>query len=196
VISRTCAFAAALSLCLAAAGRAADAPLKEGDPAPDIKLPATQVEKALPELKGAKELSLKDLKGKKNVVLFFFPKAMTRGCTIESCGFRDQVDKFAALDTVVIGISTDNLDAQEQFTTKEKLNFPLMADSSKAATQAYGALSRANGVASRYTFVIDKEGVIRKVYLKVSPQNHPEEVLAFVRENLTDKPKEKKEEKK
>ena len=59
------------------------------------------------------------------------------------------------------------------------------------ATQAFGALSRANGVASRYTFVIDKEGVIRKAYLKVSPQNHPEEVLAFVKENLTEKPKEK-----
>ena len=166
---RTCAFAAALSLCLsAAAARAADTPPKEGDPAPDIKLPATQVEKALPELKGAKELSLKDLKGKKNVVLFFFPKAMSRGCTIESCGFRDQAEKFAPLDTVVIGISTDTLDAQQQFTDKEKLNFPLMADAGKTATQAFGALSRANGVASRYTFVIDKEGIIRKVYLAYS----------------------------
>ena len=139
----------------------------------------------------AKELSLKDLKGKKNVVLFFFPKAMTRGCTIESCGFRDQSEKFAPLDTVVIGISTDNLDAQQQFTTKEKLNFPLMADSGKSATQAFGVLSRANGVASRYTFVIDKEGIIRKVYLVKDTQNHPQEVLAYVKENLTEKPKEK-----
>jgi peroxiredoxin Q/BCP len=197
VFCRTCAFAAALSLCLSAAARAADAPLKEGDPAPDIKLPATQVEKALPEMKGAKELSLKDLKGKKNVVLFFFPKAMTRGCTIESCGFRDQSEKFAPLDTVVIGISTDNLDAQQQFTTKEKLNFPLMADSGKSASQAFGVLSRANpNMASRYTFVIDKEGIIRKVYLVKDTQNHPQEVLAYVKENLTEKPKEKDKDKK
>src|SRR5262249_36762604 len=111
------------------------------------------------------------------------PKAMTSGCTIESCGFRDVVDKFAALDTVVIGISTDKLEDQQKFTDKEHLNFPLIADSGKEATKAYGALSP-RGMASRYTFVIDKQGKIRKVYTTVSPKNHPEEVLTFIKEHL------------
>src|SRR5205085_9150373 len=99
------------------------APPEAGTAAPDINLPATQVEKVLPDAKGAKTLKLSDLKGKKNVVLYFYPKAMTPGCTVESCGFRDLADKFADLDTVVIGISTDKLEDQQKFTDKEKLNF-------------------------------------------------------------------------
>jgi peroxiredoxin Q/BCP len=83
----------------------------------------------------------------------------------------------------VIGISTDPLDKQQEFTDKEKLNFPLFADPDKKAVQAYGALSQ-RGMASRYTFVIDKQGVVRKVYTTVNPQNHPEEVLKFVKEHL------------
>jgi peroxiredoxin Q/BCP len=162
---------------------AADAPPKEGSPAPDVNLPATQIEKALPDKKGEKTLKLSDLKGKKNVVLFFYPKAMTRGCTIESCGFRDVAEKLADLDTVVIGISTDKVEDQQKFTDKEKLTFPLLADSGKEATKAFGALG-ANGMASRYTFVIDKQGTIRKVYTKVSPNSHPDEVVKFVKENL------------
>src|SRR5262249_30769855 len=101
---------------------------KEGQPAPDIDLPATQITKALPDAKDAKTLPLKSLQGKKNVVLFFFPKAMTPGCTVESCGFRDKVDELAKLDTVVIGISTDTIEDQKKFTDKENLNFPLYAD--------------------------------------------------------------------
>jgi peroxiredoxin Q/BCP len=165
---------------------AADAPPEAGKSAPDINLPATQIEKVLPEAKGAKTLKLSDLKGKKNVVLYFYPKAMTRGCTIESCGFRDAADKFAAMDTVVIGISTDKLDDQQKFTEKEKLNFPLIADADKEAAKAYGALST-RGFANRYTFVIDKQGMIRRTYLQVDPAKHPEEVLKFVKENLATK---------
>ena len=161
----------------------AAAPPKEGSPAPDISLKATQIEKALPSKKGDDVLKLSDLKGKKNVVLFFYPKAMTRGCTIESCGFRDVAEKLAGLDTVVIGVSVDKLEDQQKFTDKEKLSFPLLADTDKTAAKAYGALG-ANGLASRYTFVIDKQGTIRKVYTKVSPNSHPEEVIKFVQENL------------
>ena len=95
-----------------------------------------------PIKKGDKTLKLSDLKGKKNVVLFFYPKAMTRGCTIESCGFRDVADKLAALDTVVIGISVDKLDDQQKFTDKEHLNFPLLADDTKAVTKAFGVSER------------------------------------------------------
>ncbi len=157
--------------------------VKEGDPLPDIKLPATQIEKALPEASGSKTLSLKDLKGK-NIVLFFYPKAMTRGCTIESCGFRDVADKFAAANTVVIGISTDDFKAQEQFTSKEKLNFPLLADKEMQVTKQLGVLSPRGTVSKRVTFVVDKQGMIRKIYTKVSPRNHPEEVLTFIKETL------------
>src|SRR5689334_20038066 len=106
--------AAALAGLFGAAAFAAEAPPKEGQKAPDFKLTAASgIEKALPGKKKGDEVSLKDLHGK-NVVLFFYPKAMTRGCTIESCGFRDVQEKLAGLDTVVVGISTDNLEDQQK----------------------------------------------------------------------------------
>jgi peroxiredoxin Q/BCP len=156
-----------------------------GKAAPTFDLPATQIGKVLPDKKDATTLSLKDLKGK-NVVLFFYPRAMTKGCTIESCGFRDRLKKFTDLDTVVIGISNDTLADQEKFTKKEKLNFPLLADTGKKVTNSYGALST-RGVPSRFTFVIDKKGVLRKAYTSVTPGKHPDEVLDYVKENLTGK---------
>jgi thioredoxin-dependent peroxiredoxin len=176
--------ATALAGLFGAAAFAADAPPKEGTPAPDLNLPATQIEKVLPDAKGAKTLKLSDLKGKKNVILFFYPKAMTSGCTVESCGFRDVAERLAGMDTVVIGISTDTLADQQKFTDKEHLNFPLLADPGKEATKAYGALG-SRGFANRYTFVIDKEGTIRKVYTVVKPSTHPDEVVKFVKENLS-----------
>jgi peroxiredoxin Q/BCP len=148
-------------------------PPKVGDPAPDITLPATQVEKVLPDAKDKKSLNLKDFKGKKNVVLFWYPKAMTPGCTIESCGFRDMLEKISATDTVIIGFSPDMVDRQQQFTDKEKLNFPLIADKDKK-------LHAALGVKGRSTWIIDKEGKIAKIYTDVKPADHPKEVLEFV----------------
>jgi peroxiredoxin Q/BCP len=156
-----------------------------GKPAPSFDLPATSIGKVLPDKKDASKLSLKDLRGK-NVVLFFYPKAMTRGCTIESCGFRDRVEKFSGQDTVIVGISNDSLGDQEKFTKKENLSFPLLADTDKSVTKAYGALG-SRGFPSRYTFVIDKKGVLRKVYTKVSPTNHPDEVLEYVKDELNKK---------
>ncbi len=156
-----------------------------GKPAPAFDLPATHIGSVLPDKKDAGKLSLKDLRGK-NVVLFFFPKAMTKGCTIESCGFRDRIDKFAAQDTVIVGISNDNLTDQGKFTKKEKLSFPLLADTDKSVTKEYGALSN-RGLPSRYTFVIDKKGVLRKVYTKVNPTTHPDEVLEYVKDELNKK---------
>jgi thioredoxin-dependent peroxiredoxin len=166
---------------------AADAqPVEVGKPAPDIALPAANIGKALPDKTDAKTLNLKDLQGKKNVVLFFFPKAMTRGCTMESCGFRDLTRDFAKYDTVVIGISTDTLADQNKFTEKESLNFPLFADSDKKVTKEYGVLSD-RGFAKRVTFVIDKKGIVRKIYPTVNPEKNPEEVLSYVKENLAEK---------
>ena len=188
---RTCSHLfALLGLLLFAAGSAPaqeDATklkVKEGDKAPDIELPATQPGAALPALKDADKLRLSDLRGKKNVVMFFYPKAMTRGCTIESCGFRDVAEKFAAADTVIVGISTDTLDAQEQFTKKERLNFPLLADDQMKVSKQLGVMSPRGKVTQRVTFIIDKQGTIRKIYTKVSPQDHPQEVLTYVKENL------------
>jgi peroxiredoxin Q/BCP len=83
---------------------------------------------------------------------------------------------------VVIGISTDPIEAQQKFSAKEKLNFPLVADADKTAAKAYGVISRDGNYAKRVTFVIDKEGVIRKIYPQVDIRKHPDQVLAFVKE--------------
>jgi peroxiredoxin Q/BCP len=86
---------------------------------------------------------------------------------------------------VVIGISTDKLTDCERFTNKENLNFTLFADTDKKVTKAYGALNPERGMANRYTFVIDKKGTLRKVYTSVSPGKHPDEVLKYVKDNLS-----------
>jgi thioredoxin-dependent peroxiredoxin len=172
-------------LSAAALAREEGTKVEVGKPAPDFNLPATQIDKALPDKPDAKMLSLKDLKGK-NVVLFFYPKAMTPGCTRESCKFRDLSKEFAKLDTVVLGISTDKLDAQEKFTDKEKLNFPLLADADKKVTQDYGVLDPARGFAARSTFVIDKKGIVRKIFLMANADKNPQEALDYVKENLKD----------
>lgn len=145
---------------------------KEGDAIPPLEVLATKADKAVSTAKDGK-FNLKDLKGKK-VVLFYFPKAMTRGCTIESCGFRDMIEAFEKENTVVIGFSADKLSAQEQFTEKEKLNFPLIADSEKK-------LMTALGVKGRTTWIFDSEGKLAKVITKVSVQGHPKECLEVVK---------------
>jgi peroxiredoxin Q/BCP len=89
----------------------------------------------------------------------------------------------ARLNTVVLGISTDKLVDQQRFTDKESLNFPLFADAEKKVTEAYGVLGK-NGLAQRVTFVIDKTGVIRKVFTKVTPAKHPAEVVEFIEKEL------------
>lgn len=160
--------------------------VKEGDALPAIELQATLIEKVLPDNKGDK-LNLAAFKGKKNIVLFFYPKAMTKGCTIESCGFRDRAEAFTKLDTVIIGISTDKVEAQKQFTEKEKLNYPLLADHEGKVTKAFGIFRANSPLADRFTFVVDKAGVVKKVYAPAQTSKtmeHPEEVLKFVKENL------------
>jgi peroxiredoxin Q/BCP len=111
-------------------------------------------------------------------VLWFYPKALTGGRTTEACGFRDLIEQFARLDTVIVGISTDKMPAQEQFVTKNNLPFALLSD--EKGEQAYGALGKGS-FAARYTFVIDKSGVLRKAYTKVAPANHPKEVLELIK---------------
>lgn len=152
--------------------------IAEGQPAPNVELEAVTAT-------GVKKTSLKDYQGKKNVVLFFYPRAMTPGCTKESCGFSELIKKFEATDTVVFGISTDNAEAQAKFIEKEKLTIPLFADPEKSVTTKFGALRPTGGIANRDTFVIDKEGKIRKIYRGVkNAGDHPKEVYDYVKENL------------
>jgi len=153
--------------------------VKEGDKFPVVPLEAAQIEKL--KLKDAKTVSIADLKGKV-VVIFFYPKALTPGCTTESCGFRDIAEKFPE-NVVVIGASGDDMKLQQEFIDKHKLPFPLLTDTKLELIKDLGILSvSAKGsVAKRTTFVIDKDGTIAKIYATVTPAKHPQEVLDFVK---------------
>src|SRR5271163_626281 len=133
---------------------------------------------SLPSQEGA-QVSLDQYKGKW-VVLYFYPKDFTSGCTIEAHNFQRDIDKYAQKNSVILGVSVDNVDSHKGFCTKEGLNFKLLADPNHAVVEKYGSIMEYNGMtlAARNTFLIDPNGVIKKVYLKVSPQGHSEEVLA------------------
>jgi len=132
----------------------------------------------LPNQEGA-QVSLDQYKGKW-VVLYFYPKDFTQGCSIEAHNFQRDIDKYTQKNAVVLGVSVDNVDSHKSFCTKEGLNFKLLADPDHAVVQKYGSVMEYNGMtlAARNTFLIDPTGVIRKVYVKVSPQSHSEDVLA------------------
>src|ERR1700678_3969335 len=144
-------------------------PPSAGNQAPAFSLPSQE----------GTQVSLDQFKGKW-VVLYFYPKDFTAGCTIEAHNFQRDIDQYTAKNAVVVGVSVDNVDSHKSFCTKEGLNFKLLADSSHAVAQQYGSTMDHDGMtlAARNTFLIDPTGVIRKVYLKVSPQGHSEEVLA------------------
>ncbi|MFZ0291151.1 MAG: peroxiredoxin [Candidatus Sulfotelmatobacter sp.] len=133
---------------------------------------------SLPSQEGA-QVSLDQFRGKW-VVLYFYPKDFTSGCTIEAHNFQRDIDKYTEKNAAIVGVSVDDVDSHKSFCTKEGLNFKLLADSSHAVVQKYGSIMEYNGMtlAARNTFLIDPNGVIRKVYLKVSPQGHSGEVLA------------------
>jgi peroxiredoxin Q/BCP len=131
----------------------------------------------LPDQEGV-QMSLNQLKGKW-VVLYFYPKDFSSACTVEAHNFQHDIDKYAEKNAVILGVSADDVDSHKSFCTKEGFNFKLLADSTHAITQKYGSIMEYNGtvLAARNTFLIDPTGVIRKVYLKVSPQGHSAEVL-------------------
>ena len=124
-------------------------------------------------------VTLAESKGKW-VVLYFYPKDMTPGCTIEAHNFQRDLEKYKTANAVVLGVSLDSVDSHKEFCTKESLAFKLLSDADKKVTTAYGSLSKYKDVdvAARNTFLIDPSGVIRKVYVKVSPPAHSDEVLA------------------
>ena len=133
---------------------------------------------SLPNQEGA-QVSLDQFKGKW-VVLYFYPKDFTSGCTIEAHNFQRDIDKYTQKNAVIVGVSVDDVDSHKGFCAKEGLNFKLLADPNHVVVTKYGSIMEYNGMtlAARNTFLIDPTGVIRKVYIKVSPQGHSEEVLA------------------
>ncbi|AXC13104.1 Alkyl hydroperoxide reductase subunit C-like protein [Acidisarcina polymorpha] len=125
------------------------------------------------------QISLDSFKGKW-VVLYFYPKDMTTGCTIEAHNFQRDQDKFTKENAVILGVSVDSTDSHKQFCTKENLTFRLLADPDKKVVKAYGSLGSFGPmvIAKRNTFLIDPSGKIVKVWTGVDPSKHSEEVLA------------------
>jgi peroxiredoxin Q/BCP len=140
-----------------------------GTKAPDFKLKSQE----------GTPVSLKDFRGKW-VVLYFYPKDMTQGCTIEAHNFQRDLAQYDAQNAVILGVSVDTVDSHVQFCTKESLTFKLLSDADHEVTTKYGSLMEMKGMtlAARNTFLIDPKGVIRKVYVKVNPNPHSTDVLA------------------
>ncbi|MBY7142752.1 thioredoxin-dependent thiol peroxidase [Virgibacillus sp. NKC19-3] len=142
----------------------------------------------LPNANG-ENVSLSDFKGK-NVVLYFYPKDMTPGCTTEACDFRDQHESFGELDAVIIGISPDPVSSHQKFIDKHDLPFELLADEDHQVAENFDVWKLKNKFGKesygieRSTFIIDKEGLLRQEFRKVSVKGHVEEALEFIRENL------------
>ena len=159
-------------LLLTGCSQAASVP-QAGTKAPDFTLPSQD---------GSK-ISLSQFKGKW-VVLYFYPKDMTSGCTIEAHNFQRDQQKYMDKNAVVLGVSVDSVDSHKQFCTKEGLNFKLLSDSGHKVTEEYGSLTNLGVMkfAARHTFIIDPQGKIVKVYTDVSPNKHSEEVLAELTE--------------
>jgi len=136
------------------------------------------------------KVSLTDFRGKKNVVLYFYPKAMTPGCTVQACGIRDNKDQFDALDTVVMAVSPDSVDKLIKFEDKQELNFILLSDEDHQVTESYGAWNLKKFMGREYmgvlrsTFIIGKDGLIKHVMPKVKTKTHHDDALAWIKENL------------
>ncbi|MBC8022141.1 MAG: peroxiredoxin [Burkholderiales bacterium] len=152
--------------------------LKPGDPAPDFEAATTD----------GKRVSLKDYRGKK-LVMYFYPKDDTPGCTKQACSLRDHNAEIKAKGAAVLGVSTQGEESHQQFTKKYNLNFPLLADTDGAVGRAYGTLGggglvsklkSAAGMADRVTFIIDENGRVAHVIAKPNVAGHAEEVLALL----------------
>ncbi|MDR3610839.1 MAG: thioredoxin-dependent thiol peroxidase [Ignavibacteriaceae bacterium] len=126
-------------------------------------------------------VSLNDLKGKK-IVLYFYPKDDTPGCTKEACNFRDEFPKFSGLDVVILGISPDSVESHKKFSSKYKLPFDLLSDENKEAVEKYGVWKEKNNYGKIYmgvertTFVLDENLIVKKIFRKVKVDGHNEEI--------------------
>ncbi|MGD1950717.1 MAG: thioredoxin-dependent thiol peroxidase [Leptolyngbyaceae cyanobacterium] len=147
--------------------------LQVGDPAPDFSLSDAD----------GNTVSLSELKGKR-VVLYFYPRDNTPGCTKEACAFRDNYDAYQAKDVVVLGVSADDAKSHQKFITKHELPFPLLVDEDAKVATAYGSYGLKKFMGKEYmgisrsTFVIGPDGNLDKVYRKVKAEKHPVELLS------------------
>lgn len=138
------------------------------------------------------KVSLKSFKGEKNVVLYFYPKAMTPGCTVQACGIRDSHKEFAKLDTVVMAVSPDSVERLIKFEDKQELNFTLLSDEDHKVTEKYGCWDLKKFMGREYmgvlrsTFIIGKDGKIKLVMDKVKTKTHHQDALDWLRANLAD----------
>lgn len=150
-----------------------------GQAAPDFTLPNQD----------GVSVSLSDFKGK-HVVLYFYPKDMTPGCTTQACDFRDQYENFSDLNAVIIGISPDPVERHQRFIEKHELPFILLADVDHQVAELYDVWKLKKNFGKEYygiersTFIIDKEGILQKEYRKVRVKGHVEEALQYIKENL------------
>jgi peroxiredoxin Q/BCP len=150
-----------------------------GKPAPTFKLPTSD----------GRTISLSDFKGKQTVVLYFYPRADTPGCTKEACGFRDALANYDKAHIAVLGISPDPVDDVKNFSDKFHLNFPLLADADHSIAEKYGVWVEKNNYGKTYwgvartTFVIDKDAKVAHVFEKVKPEGHDQEVLTWLKAN-------------
>jgi peroxiredoxin Q/BCP len=146
--------------------------LKEGDKAPNFEAAVT----------GGRRVSLSDLKGK-NVILYFYPRDDTPGCTKEACAFRDAYAQFKKAGAVVLGVSTDAVKSHDKFAEKFKLPFDLISDADKKIVEEYGVWGQKTFMGRKYmgthrvTFLIGPDGRIKKIWPKVKPEEHAQEVL-------------------
>ncbi len=158
-----------------------DTEIKELQPAPDFTLPAVGNDDIVKD----GQVHLADLHGK-TVVLYFYPKDDTPGCTKEACNFRDANQIMQKHGIVVLGVSADDVKSHQKFADKYGLSFPLLSDTDTTVSQLYGVWKEKNMYGKKYmgvnreTFLIDKDGVVRKVWHKVKPDEHANEVLEAV----------------
>lgn len=137
-----------------------------------------------------KTVALKDFKGKKHVLLYFYPKAMTPGCTVQACGLRDASKAYAKAGVVVLGISPDPVKRLQKFADKEGLNFTLLSDEDHSVADTYGAwgpkkfMGREFDGILRSSFIIGKDGRLKHIMPKVNTKTHHDDVLAWVSEHL------------
>jgi thioredoxin-dependent peroxiredoxin len=150
--------------------------VKVGTVAPDFTLPS----------QAGEMVSLKDFSGRKPVVLFFYPKDDSPGCTKEVCAFRDNFEEFSKLDAQVIGISSDSVESHRRFAAKHDLSFPLLSDEGGNIRRLYGVPKTFGLIPGRVTYIIDKEGVVRHVFSsQLSVQRHVQEALAALRSDVS-----------
>lgn len=165
---------AACATLLVATGAFADEPPAVGAAAPEFKL----------QDQTGKSHSLKDYRGKW-VVMYFYPKDNTPGCTTQACEFRDNIFAYREIGAVILGVSVDDVASHKKFSDDHSLPFPILADSEKKTATAYGTLTKYLGItelARRDTFIIDPQGRVAKHYVKVDPKGHSELVLTDLKQ--------------